>query len=213
MKKKNLIKKGFANFNLQFFADNPENEENENDDDFEEDEEEKTFTQDQVTRISAREKKQGRKSAYRDLGFNSEKEAKEEMESYRQWKKSQKTPEELKAEELKTANENLSSAEKRALDAEMKLSVFMAGVKKEAVEDVLAIARLKVTDDKDLDSVLSEMKTQERYNSFFVSENDEGSKGTGSSLNHHKKEQEKENIGKRLALKNAEQKKSSYFSN
>ena len=48
----------------------------------------------------------------------------------------------------------------RAAAAEAKLACVTAGVQKDSIDDVLAIAAAKVTDDKNLDAVLEEMKKE-----------------------------------------------------
>jgi hypothetical protein len=80
------------------------------------------------------------------------------------------------------------------------------------VDDVLAIARSKVTDEKTLDDVLKVMKKDSKYSSFFEEENS-GGKSTGASLEHKRKSEKNDNYGARLAKGNISSgKKSSYFS-
>lgn len=211
-------------FNLQFFADGGSNQGdggNEDDpdaggegDDSEGDEgddsgsddgkpeNEKKFTQAEMTARAAKEKKQGRRSAFKEMGFKDEKEAKAEMAEYRKWKESQMTPEQKLNAQIKDANDGKSEAEKRAEAAENKLAALEAGVKKDAVEDAVAIAMLKVTEDKSLDDVLNEMKTEPKYKGFFDGSEDDdddnnANGGTGSSVKH-KKASKSDNIGKRL---------------
>lgn len=109
---------------------------------------------------------------------------------------------------------NALAAENRAEMAENKLSCVTAGVNKDSLDDALAIALLKVTDGKDLNAVLTEMKSQAKYKGFF--EESTGLKGTGNPANHAGAGSgNKDNIGKRLAEKavSTQAKKSSYFSN
>ncbi len=173
----------------------------------------KKFTQDEVNAMTSREKKQGRKAALKDLGFASEKEAKEEIAKYNEWKKSQMSPEEKVQADLDDANKGKSEAEQRAEAAESKLAAIKAGVNPDSVDDAIAIAMLKVSDDKSLDDVLKEMKTQQRYKGFF--EDSDGGKGTGSDTKHKGSPADKATgIGKRLAEKNnIDTKKSSFFRN
>ena len=81
MKKKEV--KNLLPFNLQFFADGgddpgnePDNNDNDDnggsDDDSKDSSKEKKFTQEEVTRLMTREKKEGRKAAIKSLGFESE---------------------------------------------------------------------------------------------------------------------------------------------
>ena len=180
---------------------------------------EKKFTQAEMTATAAKEKKQGRAAAFREMGFKSEKEAKAQLEAFRKYQESQLTPEQKTAAQIKQANDDKSDAEKRAEAAENKLAAIQAGVKKDAVDDAVAIAMMKVEDGKSLEDVLGEMKTQPRYKGFFDGSDDEDDKsgkgGTGTSVRHKSSKKDEDGIGKRLgqaqANGNAAAKKSSFF--
>lgn len=180
---------------------------------------EKKFTQAEMTATAAKEKKQGRAAAFREMGFKSEKEAKAQLEAFRKYQESQLTPEQKTAAQIQQANDDKSEAEKRAEAAENKLAAIQAGVKKDAVDDAVAIAMMKVEDGKSLEDVLGEMKTQPRYKGFFDGSDDEddngGKGGTGTSVRHKSSKKDEDGIGKRLgqaqANGNAAAKKSSFF--
>ena len=180
---------------------------------------EKKFTQAEMTATAAKEKKQGRAAAFREMGFKSEKEAKAQLEAFRKYQESQLTPEQKTAAQIQQANDDKSDAEKRAEAAENKLAAIQAGVKKDAVDDAVAIAMMKVEDGKSLEDVLGEMKTQPRYKGFFDgsdADDDNGGKGgTGTSVRHKSSKKDEDGIGKRLgqaqANGNAAVKKSSFF--
>ena len=180
---------------------------------------EKKFTQAEMTATAAKEKKQGRAAAFREMGFKSEKEAKAQLEAFRKYQESQLTPEHKTAAQIKQANDDKSEAEKRAEAAENKLAAIQAGVKKDAVDDAVAIAMMKVEDGKSLEDVLGEMKTQPRYKGFFDGSDDEddngGKGGTGTSVRHKSSKKDEDGIGKRLGQAqingNGTTKKSSFF--
>ena len=180
---------------------------------------EKKFTQAEMTATAAKEKKQGRAAAFREMGFKSEKEAKAQLEAFRKYQESQLTPEQKAAAQIQQANDDKSDAEKRAEAAENKLAAIQAGVKKDAVDDAVAIAMMKVEDGKSLEDVLGEMKTQPRYKGFFDGSDDEddngGKGGTGTSVRHKSSKKDEDGIGKRLGQAqvagNAMTKKSSFF--
>ena len=115
---------------------------------------EKKFTQAEMTATAAKEKKQGRAAAFREMGFKSEKEAKAQLEAFRKYQESQLTPEQKTAAQIQQANDDKSEAEKRAEAAENKLAAIQAGVKKDAVDDAVAIAMMKVEEGKSLEDVL-----------------------------------------------------------
>ena len=180
---------------------------------------EKKFTHADMTATAAKEKKQGRAAAFREMGFKSEKEAKAQLEAFRKYQESQLTPEQKTAAQIQQANDDKSEAEKRAEAAENKLAAIQAGVKKDAVDDAVAIAMMKVEDGKSLEDVLGEMKTQPRYKGFFDGSDDDddngGKGGTGTSVRHKSSKKDEDGIGKRLgqaqANGNAMTKKSSFF--
>ena len=222
--------------NLQHFAE-PSDQNNDDDQDGNEDDDsdgddhdddsddegnknnEKKFTQAEMTATAAKEKKQGRAAAFREMGFKSEKEAKAQLEAFRKYQESQLTPEQKTAAQIQQANDDKSEAEKRAEAAENKLAAIQAGVKKDAVDDAVAIAMMKVEDGKSLEDVLGEMKTQPRYKGFFDGSDDDddngGKGGTGTSVRHKSSKKDEDGIGKRLGQAqvngNAAAKKSSFF--
>lgn len=168
-----------------------------------------TFTQEQMNAIAAREKSQGKNSILKMFGVKDEKTAKAQAEEFKKWQEAQKDTE----QKLKDSEATAKDAESRATAAERKLSCVMAGVQKESIDDVLAIASAKVTDDKDLDAVLEEMKKEPKYKGFFGTGS---SGGTGSSAEHKGGAGTggTENIGARLGkAKSAEPQKSAFFAN
>lgn len=64
---------------------------------------EKKFTQADMTATAAKEKKQGRAAAFREMGFKSEKEAKAQLEAFRKYQESQLTPEQKTAAKIQQA--------------------------------------------------------------------------------------------------------------
>lgn len=221
--------------NLQHFAepsDQDKDDQDGNDDDSDGDDhdddsdgddnkdDEKKFTQADMTATAAKEKKQGRAAAFREMGFKSEKDAKAQLEAFRKYQESQLTPEQKTAAQIQQANDDKSDAEKRAEAAENKLAAIQAGVKKDAVDDAVAIAMMKVEDGKSLEDILGEMKTQPRYKGFFDGsddgdDNNGGKGGTGTSVRHKASKKDGDGIGKRLGQAqvngNAGTKKSSFF--
>ena len=172
----------------------------------------KTFTQAELSAVAATEKKQGKQSILNIFGVKSEKEAKEQAEAFKKWQNSQKDTE----QRLKDSESNLAEANAKALAAENKLACVMAGVNTSSIDDVLAIASQKVTDDKGLSTVLEEMKKETKYSGFFTV-SDNSSRGTGTPDGHSGGAGSKgstDNIGARLGKARAqEQKKSNFFRN
>lgn len=225
MRKKFL--KEILPFNLQFFAepdstnDDPTNEhEDENGGtDQNESGNEKTFTQKEVNAIMAKEKRQGKNSVLKNLGFESEEDAKKAFNLLKALTDSQKTDEQKVIEEKDEVAKGKDKAEERAIKAENKLACLMAGVSKDCIDDVLAIASAKVDEDNELSDVLEDMKKNKKYALFFgeSEESDDepsnGNKGTGAKPKNNKGgNDEPGNLGERLAKNSSKPaKKSSYF--
>ena len=175
----------------------------------------KTFTQEDVNAIGTREKNQGKNSILKLFGCADEKTAKAEAEEFKKWKESQKTDEEKRSEAEQQLKNSAAESEKRAVAAENKLTALAAGVTTESLDDALAIALLKVTEDKPLDKVFEDMKKESRYSGFFgVGSSNNG--GTGSSADHNKGQGGNNgNIGQRLAQNRVANNsaKSNFFTN
>lgn len=165
----------------------------------------KTFTQAQVSSMMAREKNQGRNAALRDLGIDP---------------KDTKTIEMIKAftssqsnaggDDSADNNAAVAEAERRAEEAEAKAEAMKSGVKSQFVDDAVTLIMAKKTEDTDLATLFSELKT--KYPVWFDNEdndgNDEGQKGTGSSVNSKHNEGGSNNAPKGLGARLAAQRKS-----
>lgn len=217
--------------NLQYFADEAGAEENGSDGENQNEDQnsnensgkgEKTFTQSQVSNMMAKEKNEGRKAMLKALGFSSEEEAKKAIEIYNSFSKLGKSEGELNKDDVDKANKEKDESISRAEIAEFKLACYESGVNKEYIDDVLTIAKTKITDSKDFDAVLKEMKKDKKYSLFFEESNgsDDGKGGTGSQPGHSgsnnpKGKNEVGSYGKSLAERNSvakgQERKSNYF--
>ena len=105
---------------------------------------EKTFTQAEVDKIINQRLERQKK------GMPSE----EELKAYKAWKDSQKSAEELSQEKISAAENRAAEAEKKAAAAEAKAYAYSKGVSAEAVDDVIALAMAKVSDDVSIDKAI-----------------------------------------------------------
>lgn len=166
---------------------------------------EKTFTQTEVNKMMAREKQQGRSSAYKELGIDPS--DTNTVSMFKAFIEAQKTTEQKANEQKAESDAKLAQAEEKARIAEAKATALKLGVKSECVDDVVALAITKVTDDNDVDSIINDFKS--KYSFWFTdssdddSENSVGKKGTGSSISGKKTSSKGSDsvkgIGKRLA--------------
>ena len=165
---------------------------------------EKTFTQAEVNRMMTKEKQQGRSAAYKELGIDPSDTNMVSM--FKAFIEAQKTSEQ-KANEQKAENDaKLAQAMEKARIAEAKATALKLGVKSECVDDVVALAITKVTDDNDVDAIINDFKS--KYTFWFTDSSDDGEnsvgkKGTGSSVSGKKSSSKGSDsvkgIGKRLA--------------
>lgn len=184
----------------------------------------KTFSQEQVTKMMTKEKNQGRAAALKELGIDP-KDTKA-MAMVKALLDSQKTDDEKASEQLSEVAKAKAEVEERAMKAEAKVEAMQLGVQPKYVEDVVALALSKLTDDSDLKTIIGELKI--KYPVWFEeSEEDEkddkkkdkkvGQKGTGSSIKDADKKKggkEEEGLGARLAAqRKASVPKSSYWGN
>lgn len=171
----------------------------------------KTFTQEEVNRMMADEKRQGRASVLKDLGVEDEAAAKDALSKYQANIEAQKT--ELQKAQDATAAEKQARAlaEQQAVQLNNKLAALTKGVKPEFLEDALAIAATKVTNKEDLGKVLDGMK--ERYAMFFSGTEQPNAPGTGTAPGSKRTGQGEKGIGTRLGEQNAKlvPDKSHYF--
>lgn len=161
----------------------------------------RTFTQDEVTRMMTREKKQGRNAVLRELGIDP-KDTKtiSLLQSVMKSKSGSQSEDDGRVAEL----------EHRALVAEAKAEAMQQGAQAEYVDDIVALALSKAEEDSDVSTLVGEVKT--KYPVWFGKQpeddddkrgtgaNKVGAKGTGSSVKSKAASKKEEpNIGARLA--------------
>lgn len=175
--------------------------------------EEKTFNQEQVNKMMAKEKNQGRNAVYNELGINPKDE--KQIEAIKAYIESQKSDTQKATEKALAEEKALKEAEDRVRIAEAKAEVMMLGIKTQFVDDAVTLALAKTSEDRDIKSVLAEFKT--KYPVWFETEEDKKkqAKGTGSSLKNQSGKNDKgeeKGIGARLAAQRKSSKtKSSYW--
>ena len=175
---------------------------------------EKTFTQQEVNAMMAREKSTARQAMFKELGLEyDEKSYKTSLENAKKTLDAGKTQAQLDADARKIAEKDLAETQKRAGLLETKVAALSAGVKPDFLDDIITLAMPKVDDKTPLDAVLKSLK--ERYPTSFVDAPGDNGNGTGNPTNPARKNGDgQESMGKRLA-KSASRPpaKSSYFRN
>ena len=165
---------------------------------------EKTFTQKQVSSMMAKEKRQGRDAAFKEMGIDPNDSKMVNM--FKAFIQSQKTDEQKANEEAAAQAAKIAEAEHRAMVAEAKAEAMQLGVLPQYVDDAVTLALSKMSDDTDLKSIIGELKTKypvwfDASNAGADGKNATGQKGTGASVNNSSDKGGKENkgMGARLA--------------
>ena len=165
---------------------------------------EKTFTQKQVSSMMAKEKRQGRDAAFKEMGIDPNDSKMVNM--FKAFIQSQKTDEQKANEEAAAQAAKIAEAEHRAMVAETKAEAMQLGVLPQYADDAVTLALSKMSDDTDLKSIIGELKTKypvwfDASNAGADGKNATGQKGTGASVNNSSDKGGKENkgMGARLA--------------
>lgn len=171
----------------------------------------KTFTQEDVTRLMANEKRTARSALLKELGYEvKDGKFSDTIADIKKVLDAGKTQQQLD-QEARTAAENDLAAERSKTSAlQARVDVMTAGVKPEYVSDAIAMLAPQVTEQKPLSKLLEEYKT--KYPVWFGESG--GSQGTGGAVNPPRgKGGDLNGMGKRLAQSNKHNApaKSAYF--
>ena len=171
----------------------------------------KTFSQEEVNRMMANEKRSARSALLKELGYEV-KDGKyaETVATIKGILDQGKTQQQLDQEARTTAETNLAAERSKNSALQARVDVMTAGVKPEFVADAIAMLLPQVTEQKPLSKLLEEYKT--KYPAWYGESSSSG--GTGSSTkNGRNTGGTQSGLGKRLAESNKSAAKSSYFKN
>jgi hypothetical protein len=116
--------------------------------------EEKTFKQEDVNNIVAKESKKATEKLLKELGIEDFENAKDGMAKFKEWQESQKTEQEKQQETLNnlTKDKEILTSENQNLKSQ--ISAMKQGVKADFVEDVVALAERLVNDETTIDEAI-----------------------------------------------------------
>lgn len=117
----------------------------------------KTFTQDDVNSIAAREAKKAQEKLFKELGIEDFDNAKEGMKKFQEWQEAQKTDAEKQAEKLQNLEKDSLEKDKTIKTLEARLSARNAGVVADSVEDVVALAERLVSEETSIDDAIKQV--------------------------------------------------------
>ena len=100
----------------------------------------KTFSQEDVNNLIAKESRAAQEKLLRDLGVTDTKSAKEGLAKLKEMQDAQKTEAEKLAADLAASSEKITAAETRALAAEAKLEAIASGVPADKADKVIKLA-------------------------------------------------------------------------
>lgn len=160
----------------------------------------KTFTQEQLNSMIAAEKRKTLSSVYKSLGFESEEAAKTFVEKYKGEEEKNKS-DLVKAQERAAQLEAEKKAEAtKAQDLQYKFDAIAEGCDAKAAEDVVILAKAKMSDSKDFAAALKEVKDQ--YPAMFGQTDGNSGGGTGGGGTSPRRKigsSDVSGMGKRLA--------------
>ena len=159
----------------------------------------KTYSQDDINRMLANEKRTARQALFRELGLEyDDKSYKTSLENAKKTLDAGKTQAQLDAEARKQAESGLAEEQKKTAALEAKFAALSAGVKPEFLDDIISLALPKVDDKTDLEAVLKTLK--EKYPGSFTDDKGSSGNGTGNPTNPARKSNnDQDTLGKRLA--------------
>lgn len=177
----------------------------------------KTFTQEDLNRIAAQEKRQGAASTLKELGFDKLEDAKAAIAAYNKQKQDNMTEVEKAQQEKAEEAKKAKAAEEKAEFVEQKFAAVAAGCSADNAADVVMLAKSRMTDGKTFEDALKEI--QEQYPQMFEKSDDDDNNaggGTGGANKPPRKPNKSNPEGsraKRLAesRKSGNSQKSSYF--
>lgn len=169
----------------------------------------KTFTQEEVNRMMAAEKRQGRASVLSELGYDPK--DKEAIAKLKALIDGNKTEEQKKADKEQELTNAAAEANRRAEAAERKLQALSSGCDPAAVDDVMTLASSRVTEEVDFAKALEQVK--EKYPNFFGGTGSDSGTGRGQGHKKHGEDNKPGSYGARLAANRSKPAKSPYFNN
>ena len=158
---------------------------------------EKTYTQTQVDTVVSKTKSESVNSVYKNLGFESESDMQEFIDKYKEQEENNKTELVKEKEKTKKLEAEKAAETEKAKNLQYKFDVIAKGCNADSVDDVVTLIKSKISDDKDFETVLQEIKDQ--YPIMFNAENKNNSTGGGGTVPRKKSNNDISGMGKRLA--------------
>ena len=143
---------------------------------------EKTFTQEELNRIIAKEKEKAAKSVLKNLGFEDTKTAKAKITELMSLEDESRSDLEKLMQGKEKAEKTLSEKMDKISELETQLSLMQLGVTPTKISEANALIALKLNEDKDMETAIEELKVDFPM-LFLGSNNADGNTGTGTGTN------------------------------
>ena len=157
----------------------------------------RTFTQEDINRIAAKEKAEGRRALLKELGIEDTDDAKNAVKEYLAQQENNKS-------DLQKANDKATKAEKAKIEAEAKATMLQQkfdaiadGANPATVDDLIALVHTKMNDKTDFKAALQIVK--KAYPVFYNGQQNNANVGTGGNTNHSRNGGSGISLGERLA--------------
>lgn len=158
----------------------------------------KTFTQEDVNNIVAREVKKTQEKLLKQLGIEDFNSAKEGLQKFKEWQESQKTEAQKQAERLQQLEQQFTAVQQEREALAAQLAAVKAGVHADYVEDVVVLAQRIVDDDTTMEDAIA--KVLEKYPHFKEAQQQQEPPKPQFSAGQHQKLNGSEPLSLREAL-------------
>lgn len=133
---------------------------------------EKTFTQEQMNNVVTRESRTAVEKALKELGFDEDFDnAKDGIQAYKKWQESQLSDQEKLNKDLETTRTEKQELEATMANIQAENEALKKGVAGDSVEDVVALAKAKVTDEVTIEEAIQGVI--EKYPNFLHNQPEE----------------------------------------
>lgn len=119
----------------------------------------------------------------KDLGVKDADALKGIVTKHKETEEANKTELQKKEDALTETTKELAREREGRILAEAKLSAVQLGAKPELVDDLVVVAKAKVTKDKDINAVIAEIKDSTSGKVYFKSDEEEGTEEKGKNKN------------------------------
>lgn len=146
----------------------------------EEQQTEKTFKQEDVNNIVARESKSAQEKLLKELGVEDFENAKDGLAKFKEWQEAQKTEEQKRAEQLDALSKQSEQDKQTISTLTATIEALKLGVNSESVEDVITLASKGVSEEVAIEESIKTIL--EKY-PHFAAKNEEQDKSKVKFIN------------------------------